>query len=564
MILDYSQLKSIILENPNKGIIDEGTKYSKDMRFHLYGEHKSSYVKKIEGFEKSNAVREEYTKTNCDLFARLGRPIDKVYSAKGGSVYYNLPDEQAKKAQFLSNNIRNGMSVKKWVQSVWQPHLLDDPFGLTFIEILPKQEAVLSLKKGHSFVYPTYKPIGTIYDYLPKGNRLEYVVFTLTKIEKKALSLDENDMIFRVVDDACDYIVKKHGNDIYIFDNLTLDNYFGEVPAMVNSDIIDPKNENCVLSFYHDIKELANQYLLKGSIKSMHDFYHGFPKYSEFASLCTTCNGMKVINGEKCTSCDGVGLKPISKVSESKVLSWPDKDDAVILPSQIGAYISPDKTYWEIATTDLQSLEDAMCVTLWGRQSNLKTQGMSISADGSAKTATEIMDDIKPEADRLHVISDMAEKRHKFILDSLIKVQVSPVYQGSSVNYGRRYMIESPDSIWEKYSAARAKGAPQNVLDDLLNEFYESKYQTDPVALAVAVKLMYVEPFVHYTAQQLKGLDASEEDYKAKLYFSEWLANVDEGELIYAEISALKQALSDYVSAKQLAIPEQNQITNAA
>ena len=205
---------------------------------------------------------------------------------------------------------------------------------------------------------------------------------------------------------------------------------------------------------------------------------------------------------------------------------------------------------------DLSDLENSMHVTMWGSQSNIQTSGMSQKADGSQRTATEAMNEMKPEADRLIAISEMAETRHKFILDAIIRLQVTPTYQGSSVNYGRRYLLEGPDTIWLKYSDARTKGSPQNILDTLLNEYFEANYQSDPVGLAIAKKLMYVEPFVHLTTQNLQLLTPDPADYKAKLYFSEWLATVNEATLLSSTVEQLKADLLAWSGVKQLPQPE--------
>lgn len=575
MILSFGEIEKIIKENPGRKKISEGCEYLKQMRRHIYGEGLETYLDgnaTLETYEKKEArkIRSKYAKSNKDLFSRLGRPIDKIFTAKGGSVYYNLGDEQQKKAVQLSQNIGSNLSIRKWIELFWKPHMLDDPFGVIFMEILPEKQVVLAQKEGRSFVYPTYKPITSIYDYQTNGDKLEWIVFTLTPEEKAEVGIKADDQAFRVVDDAFDmYVIKeKTGADridtVRILDRYTLINYFGQVPGVLNSDLPDAAYEDYVVSFYDDILELAEQFLLKGSVKVTHDFLHGFPKYSEFASSCSTCKGTGVYDGAKCSSCGGSGKSWITDVSKTKLLTMPtSKEDAVILPAQIGAYISPDKTFYEIATDDLQLLEDLMNFTLWGTQSQIKTSGMSLQQE-VRDTATKVMADIKPEADRLFVISEMAEKRHKFILDLSIRVQISFSYPGSSVNYGRRYILESPDVLLSRYSLQRTQGAPINVLDVLLNEFYDALYQTDPVALAVAKKLMYVEPLVHSEASELIDMMIADEDYKAKLFYSEWLSQVEEATLIIEDIATLRADLYAYTGAKNLKPPPAPTVTAGA
>jgi hypothetical protein len=199
MILNIDQITSIIINNPGQKLIAKGVDYNKVMRLHLYGEGLSDNMNKIEGYETDDLqkLRAKYARSNKDLFSRLGRPIDKVFSARGGSIYYNLPDSQDKQARAYSLNIRYGFSIRKWIEMFWKAHMLDDPFGIVFMEMLPTRDAILAKRQGKTFVYPTYKSVTGIYDYLPKGSGLEYVVFKVEKAELKNAGIDEDRQIYR-------------------------------------------------------------------------------------------------------------------------------------------------------------------------------------------------------------------------------------------------------------------------------------------------------------------------------------------------------------------------------
>jgi hypothetical protein len=556
MILNLAEIKNIIVNNPNRTLVQKGVEYNKKLRFHLYGDGMEQKVEKITDYETESLhkLRGKYARSNKDLFSRLARPIDKVFSARGGSIYYQLPDAQDKAARNLAMNVHNGFSVRKWIETFWKPHMLDDPFGVMFLELMPMQQAVLAKQSGRSFVYPTYKSVTSIYDYQPSGSSLEYIVFTVSKAEKKAEGLKEEDIVYRVIDDAFDYWVKREGDNVTILPQHTYPNYFMQVPAVINSDIISPENENCFLSLYDEVLELAENFFLDGSIRITHKIQHGYPKYWEFADDCNVCGGTTYHEGKACDACKGTGKKIMLKVSDAKLLTWPDKENPTPAPNVAG-YVSPDKVYFEISTADLQLLEELMNITLWGASSKVKTQGMQTKQTGDTKTATEVMDDIKPQADRLNIVSEMAEKRHKFILDNVIRLQVSQSYAGASVNYGRRYMIEGPDEVWNKYSDARTKGAAVSVLDDLLIEYYETKYATDPVKLAIQTKLMKVEPFVHMTTSQVDGsMSITAADKSAKAYFSEWLSTMNEAMVLSFSPELLRSQLTTYTEAKSTEI----------
>jgi hypothetical protein len=555
MILTLDGIKEVVTKNPNRPLIDSGVKKNKSLRMHMYGEGMPEHLKIIKGFEKQwmRDLRVEYTRSNQDLFSRLRRPEDKVYCAKGGSIYYNLPVSQERQAVTMSTDIVNGYSIADWIETFWRLHHADDPCGVMMMELLPKEEAIKARREGRSFVYPTYKSITSIYDYLPKGVRLEYIAFELDKAERRAYGYTD-ERVFRIVDDAFDYIVYWVGkDDVFIDWQNTIVNFFGSVPAIINSDNVDPKLENSFVSYVDDIMKLADEFLLKGSIKVTSDFRHGFPKYAEFGDNCPVCSGEGVHQGDKCNECNGCGKVIRLRVTDDKILNWPgDKELPLILPKDTGGYIEPPKTYYEIAISDMASLENFMSLTLWGVPSRIRTQGLSVNVEGPAKTATEELLQAKPQADRLHPISKAAEKRYKFMLDIMIRMQIAANYPGSSVTYGRRYMLEGPDALWLKYSEARAKGVSISALDDLLLEYYEAKYATDRVKLAVQTKLMRVEPFIHYKESEVGGFRLSDEDYKAKIFYGEWLARQASGTLYALSADELRDSLYKFVATKQL------------
>lgn len=556
MILSQPQIREIISAKRPQ-FLQAADTYSSKMRMHMNGVDIKNSISSITGFERPNVheLRLKYTKSNKDLFSRLSRPLDRVFSAKGGNISYNLPDEQEKRTVSLTNNLVSGITLKKWLEMVWMPHMNDDPNGVIFMEILPEKEAILAMQRGKSVTYPTYKSSASIHNYSISGNRLEWIVFNVGEQEKKMAGMAEKSPVYRVVDDAFDYYVKLENEQVKILSDWSYPNFFGEVPAILNSDIVNPEDENSRLSFFDKAVELADDYFLKGSIKKTHDFLHGFPKYVEFADDCGSCGGSGFKESEKCGDCQGTGKKPMVRVSDIKLMQWPGENDKVILPTEAGGYIEPSKTYHEMANNDLLDLENAMNITIWGAESVRKKIGVGSGATDVEKTATQVVSEIRPEADRLHVVSEMAELRHKFILDAVVRINVYNNYGGANVKYGRRYMLESTDAIWMRYMEARQKGAPDIVLDDMLNEYYDARFMSDDVARTIAKKLMYVEPFVHLSIEQLQGLQPAEEDYKAKLYFSEWLSTMPDPYLLTYSIDELKQALIGFTSSKQLPLP---------
>lgn len=560
MILNETQIKDIVLTQPNKLLILEAVKRTKLFRLHMDGLDMSTSLPKIEGFEDNwlNQLRVKYARSNRDFMARLGRPKDKIFSARGKSLYFNLPESQEKKARGIVKDIRNDVSLWQWMQWYWNPSFDRDPNGFIFMEILPEQQVALRKAQGKSYVYPTTKSITQVHDYLPAGSGLEYVVFKTTAAEKKGWDIDPALTIYRVVDDVKDYLVKEENGDIVILQDKTLPNLFMRVPAMLNSDIPHPSQPGIMLNVFDDIIELCDEFLLKGSIKITHEFMHAFPKYWEYADDCITCQTSGIstglVEGKQCPSCKGTKKRLNTSVSDVKLLAHPESKDTPLIAPNVAGYVSPDKVFFDMSTMGQQFLEDLAFHTTWGTESKVKTAGMSLDAKGGTqdKTATQVMDDMQPKADRLHPLSDMASKRFRFIVDMALTIQINQRYKGCSMSYGKRYLFEGPDKLWEKYLDSKKKGASMAALDDLLIEYYEARFNSDPVKLEVMLKLMKVEPFVHMSASELRGLQPDEQDYVQKVYFGEWVQNLTELEILAADVEALRTLLATYCATKKV------------
>lgn len=101
----------------------------------------------------------------------------------------------------------------------------------------------------------------------------------------------------------------------------------------------------------------------------------------------------------------------------------------------------------------------------------------------------------------------------------------------SEVNYGRRYIIEPPDVILDKYEEAKEKGDNYTILDRLLNEYITAKYKTDPEWLRKELIKIEIEPFVHLTIEQVNTI-YGQEAAQSKGLFDKWWRTLDKVDLL--------------------------------
>lgn len=531
MTLDDKQALDIILKRPHKKYLDAAQTYTKKLLMHIKGIGLDDAIEQIDGYESQDilTIRKKYAVSNQAIFSRIHRPTDKVFSAKGGSVYYNLGDKQTQRFKDYLGNIVYGYSLKQWLEVFWLPALGYDPMGLIFVEIDNMGNA-----------YPTYKSVLDIFEIQLTGRNVEYVIFKIDPKIDTAVANGEGskDTIYRIVDDVSDRLVTIQGDRLQDIPNETFLNYFMKVPATIISNIYDPV-KGMFVSIDDDIIPLADQFLREGSVKNIFKNYFGFPTAWGYQQACPECKGTTVLNGRQCDHCQGTGVK--SKYYPSERINLPpprDKDTPVLAPNVAG-YISPDVQGWDKMTEELELLEDIMFETLWGTH----------QADDNAKneTATGKFIDVQPVNDKLNKFSDAEEKIEKFVTDLIGQFMFNQAYAGSSITAGRRYLIETPDEIWLKLQTARKEGSPTTALYDLYNDYLQARYSANAMEMQKMMKLAKIEPLPFVKYDEFARLQTFPDIIlRRKFWFESWLNSKSDPEILFGDLKTLQEEFAKY------------------
>lgn len=554
------EIEDIFLLNPLQLQLTEAREQSKRLALHITGLGMKTAIETMEEFEteQKKNIRQKYTRSNRDIFARLHRPIDKVFSASGGSVNINLPESKQKQFNVFLQSIRKSMSLRKWVQMVALPAYEIDPNGLIFIEL-----------DATGKPYPTYKSTNDIFYYDAVGRELNMVIFKVTQAQAKQFGLQSSNSsavlnrmnsagnatkYYRIVDAVSDKIVEWDGAVITEIPELNLPNPFMKCPGIIVSDIYQ-FNSDLLLSPDSEVVELANDFLTDCSTFNIWKKLHMFPKHWRMQSVCPTCQGNGSVSGQTCPDCNGTKFQKRSSVRDEIIVPFPDSQDGKItLPTAFDGYTTPSTEAWDLATGEMDRLYNFMFETLWGYSPQTKPQ---VQKQAGNKTATQVLDESNGKSQKLYAYSDWAESIETFVINMCAGVMYGTSYKGCSVKYGDRYIMEGPDEIWLKYSIARKEGAAQGVLDDLLRDYYESKFYGNPLALQVALKQMRVEPWVHLTMAQVEVVTAVNLDKACKIYFSEWASTLNDMDWLQKDEWDLRIELIEYVTPKVLAIDTQ-------
>jgi hypothetical protein len=577
MILTFEQAQAIILKNPNKEYIDKGKEQATKLMLHLHGLGMDNALEHVSYFENPDVyeARKKYATSNKDLFARLLQQEDMVFSARGGSSYFNLPDSQESQMNEMLDNVRYDLSLRKWVKNFALQAYRADPMGIIMIEA--EQPAVdANGQMNDPKAYPTYKSIFSIYDYLSTGRRLEYICFQLcveeaqqygiTDEDFKGMKGEDSSMYFRIVDDAKDLILKKKDSTVILVTNITQPNPtvnpWKRAPGFVISDLIQFNEPQVFVSPLDFVVELADCFLFDRSVRDLQKKYHGFSKAVEPLLTCSTCAGQGFISGHACPSCappgaeKGTGFKMKTKVSDVARFSLDLLEKGSFDFNKIFGYVSPDIKGWEKQDTSLSDIEKLMRCTYWGETVETKTNGPA-TGQVAQETATKTDVNQRPIEARLNITADWAERTESMIADFIGQYWFETGWKKASISYGRDYILKTADELMETYQSMRTKGAPDFTLDEALERFYRARYQNNPVQLAKYLKMLDVEPFPHITVQIAKTLITDFNEYNAKLYFGEWANTVPDAKWISPSFTATKliTELKAYVSAKGLKEP---------
>ena len=469
--------------------------------------------------EKQLLARKRYSHSIKDVFSRVLRPLDNIYSATGGSKDYGSSVDESQRydeEKLISkiSKIRNKQSLEKWLQRNWMKVYHTDPNGIIFYEYLKEK------------FYPTYKNISSIRNYETDGQQLEWILF------EPKMNADRS-ITWRYVDDARDVIITQNAgkNSTYVLtidESKTLNNAFRICPGLVNSDIQVIGSEKR-LSPIDNVIELAKESLRDNSQKSMYKFLLWNPIFWRYALQCPTCHGSgNTASGDNvCGMCNGTKIYASKDITDAILIGIPDDKEQQILTPNIAGFVVPPVEIIEEFNKEIDRLEDCIYATIWGTANfNKILQSNASPGDGTEKTATEIMYDTAPQISRLNDYADVAEMME----EALSELAANFIFQTKaedkeicSIHYGRNYIIEPLNVLADRYQTSRLQGVTTSILDTQLYELLCSKFKNDPLRLEEELKRIQVEPFVHFTANEVKDI-YSQDDAKKKMLFQKWWA----------------------------------------
>lgn len=552
MVLTNDEILELI-QTPSNPYIKDWQKEHDVLDLYYNGGDVSSQLEKVKNYENraQKELRDKVARSTKDFLSNLLNPLNKIFSASGYNADIEITSETGLNnfKEHLSK-LPEGLSITKWMETYWKEAFVTDPNGLCFIEVEDEEE--------NPRAYPTYKSILTVHDYSHKWGVFDYVIFKHGKVKIN----DKEIEVFRVFDEEKDglFYVDKQVLKEYIEQgketSIIIHNY-GFIPAELCSNIIDKKT-NGRKSFINKIDEIIKEYMRDSSVHSIYKFLHGFPIFWRLTSKCTTCAGSgKIINQNstetpkekvKCPTCSGTGQKLTSDVSDTINIPIPKDGQPKVAPDVAG-YVQPDLATWQKQLDELNEMRKEMHFALWGTYTN---------DDVKAETATARFIDDQPVQETLKNISSTAENIEEKLIEFQGRIMLKELFKSANINYGKRFLIETPDVLWEKYLNAKEKQSPISTLDYLYKQFLMAEYHNDAVMLNSKLNEFYLEPFPHYSLEDLNGI-ATPKQMQRKLLFSDWNSENDTD--YTKDFNVIKAEFDKYVTANSEIINQDEKIT---
>ena len=454
-------------------------------------------IEKIESSKRAE-VRKKYSKDIRSLFKRLTNARSNVFQANGGSVELNISSES------LKEQISESLATFKGQKSIHQYlsenlfQLADiDPSGLIFIEYSSMDGEIMD-------IYPTYKSIQDIRTYKAYGQQVKLILFEPEPIP--------NGLSWRVVDAEREWCVKQYGKSYEVDEDKTYEHPFGDVPAVVLGER-EEVGEKYRLSWFDKVIPDAEMYALKTSVRTIYEIQKGFPLHWRMKMKHRGEVGVKRTGQGIDASHDLKGVVNSNDVSDVIDVPQPREGDPTI--SNYAGYISPDIDYLEYSTKSIREKEESMFTTLWGTTKEKDSKG--------GETATGRYIDLQPVHNELNNLTDIAEYVQNTLANFVVKAYDRTSNDENKYIYvaGRRFLIESVDSVLERYDKSRKDDLPSAILDKLLEEWVLTKYKTDPSMQNQMMKKIRLEPYVHLSTMDVSKMFGPEEAYK-KVLFNDW------------------------------------------
>lgn len=178
----------------------------------------------------------------------------------------------------------------------------------------------------------------------------------------------------------------------------------------------------------------------------------------------------------------------------------------------------------------------------------------------------QVMAAFEGRADVLKQLKTGFENAQMWLESTIFKIMFGDVFKSVHIDYGTKFYLHSEDTILALYNAAVSSGFDDFILDEIYEQYLETKYKNDEVQKYRAKVMYNLDPYRHMARNEVKdyfkdGLIIDYKEFYLKLNFSTLIARFErENASITAfgenlafdkKIYKIRESLYNYITVPQ-------------
>lgn len=528
MILTTDEVVKLVRE-PVDPVIAENIKIQDDHKVHIQGTGFESVLRQIIGYENveqfktKKLITKPFTRS---IFKKIKNAQGRWKTAWGTSRYYIFKDghdeKQKEFQEVILSKVWKNQAITNFVKEFLSEAIYEEFNGFILIEkgrVVEIDSVKYEVREGIKRKmqdneklkpYIVFKAAKEIYKYKLTGKTVEFIVLRHGKIQRNGVDIE----LFRVIDDAFDYIVEKQGQRVKISedpDYKPLANNIGRVPAScityVNKNLTDDKTKTSPVD---EIITLLDNYLQEFAEHLVTKILHAHPKFFQTGQKCSEVvegikcdngriqgeNNGKVINKE-CPNCKGTGHNLKFDASTILILPAFDREGKPFSINNVAGYVTPPVPILTFQQQAIDWMEEKILESATGINNFAQTEGLE-------KTATGVVANIKPLEDIISSIIDIIEGVEKDVTDIIGKMYYGDIFIESEIIYGRKLSLRDENTLITEIKTTKEAGASLSHIKALNEELTYSRFNKSNSDFQRNRVLNELEPLIGFTFSEIE------------------------------------------------------------
>lgn len=564
MALDLEQIKEILLKPSKKELINDAIRYEERLRFHtetnvrvedVYNSAQD-FLNWVSGFlpkDKFNMFLQlfKFPLSTPAVIEDVYRELERVFYSRNSSCSYQFSDTTAYEdwMRYKQTHL-NEPSV--WKTEGWQRMKVN--VNSILIVDMPK---VSDGPMAEPYFY--WLSIASVVDFeTPDGKAMDWIIFRQGK-DKIAVFDDTYIRIFQLKKDSqteIESIISENAHKL------------GYCPARFfwSTRMTEGRKELKKNPITKKLSDL-DWYLFFSLSKRHLDLYAPYPIYSSYEAECgyetengDYCDGGFLRNSEGAYKLRYDGSVEPCPVCSAKRTAGPGTFVEVPAPAEGVDMRNPI----QITTIDAESLKynvdecerlrDDIIVSIVG------SGGNSAVSEKEAINETQVAANFESKTAVLNALKTNFEEAQKFVEDTICRLRYGSAFINSSINWGTEFYVFTVAELYDKYKQAKDNGASESELDAIANQILETEYKANPLQLQRMIILKQLEPYRHYTLDEMLKLYEKQLLNKIsvclKINFITFVERFERENInilefakdkpMYEKISIIKQKLEEY------------------